>query len=155
VKALTGIAIVAAGALAAASGAAAAGNHGKLGSTVTVIGQTHEVVAVTATKIEDPVLAYGAASGTRNIGVVFTVKNVGKVKYDDSPNALVSTADGQISGGEITGGGPCNTPGDVKLAPGQQKTFCVLFAVRKTGKLTFVQYETDGGYGTPAVFAVK
>jgi hypothetical protein len=139
--------------LGSAAVAAAAGNHGKVGSAVVVKGQTKDVISVRITKVEDPLLAYGAATGMRNIGVFFTVKNVGKVKYSDSPSALASTADGQISGSEITGGGPCNTPATVKLAPGASKTFCMPFAILKAGKLAFIQYNVDGGYGTPAVFA--
>jgi hypothetical protein len=135
--------------------ASASGNHGKVGQTVTVKGQSRDIVAVSVTKIQDPLLAYGAPGGMRVIGVVFTVKNVGKVKYDDSPSAFLSTADGQISGGLITGGGPCNTPGDIKLAPGQTKTFCIPFNVGRTSKLAFIQYNTDSGYGTPAVFAAR
>src|SRR5262245_5694571 len=77
--------------------AAVAGNHGKVGDTVTVKGQSNEVLAVTVGKISDPLLEYGADPGMRVIGVNFTVKNVGKAKYDDSPSAFVSTADGQIS----------------------------------------------------------
>jgi hypothetical protein len=29
------------------------------------------------------------------------------------------------------------------------------FAVLKSGKLVFIQFVTDSGYGTPAVFAAK
>jgi hypothetical protein len=152
---LTATLALGAGALGIAAIAAASGNHGKVGAPVTVKGQSHDVVAVTVTKIENSVLAYSAAPGTRNVGVVFTVKNVGKVKYSDSANAFVSTADGEISASEITGGGPCNAPATIKLAPGQSKTFCALFSVPRAGKLVFIQYETDSGYGTPAVFAVK
>ncbi len=140
-------------ALGAGAGAAIAGNHGKVGRAVVVHGQSKDVISVTVTKVEDPLLAYGAATGMRNIGVFFTVKNVGKVKYSDSPSALASTADGQISGSEITGGGPCNPPALVKLAPGASKSFCMPFAILKAGKLAFIQYNVDGGYGTPAVFA--
>ena len=147
-----------AGVLAALTGvasAAAGGNHGKVGTAVTVHGQTKDVISVTVTKVEDPLLAYGASTGMRNIGVFFTVKNVGQVKYSDAPSALASTADGEISGSEITGGGPCNTPALVKLAPGASKSFCMPFAILKAGKLAFIQYNVDGGYGTPAVFAAR
>ncbi len=146
--------VLAAGFLGAAASVALAGNHGKVGATVTVKGQSNDVVAVTVTKIEDPLLAYGSSPGMRTIGVIFTVKSVGKGKYSDSPSALASTADGEISGGEITGGGPCNPPSAIKLTRGQEKTFCVPFEILKNGKLAFIQYETDSGYGTPAVFAV-
>jgi hypothetical protein len=146
---------MAAVALGLAAGAAAAGNHGKVGSTVTVKGQEKDVVAVTITKIEDPLLAYGADSGMREIGVIFTVKNVGKVAYSGSTAGFASTADGQIGGSQITGGGPCNPPAILKLAPGQTKSFCLPFAVLKSGKLAFIQFVTDSGYGTPAVFAAK
>jgi hypothetical protein len=94
----------------------------------TVKGQTSDRIAVTVGKIEDPLLAYGADAGMRVIGVEFTVKNVGKTKYDDSPGAFVSTVDGEISGGLITGSGPCNTPSDLKLASGQRED--VLHPVR-------------------------
>jgi hypothetical protein len=146
---------VTAAALVAVGGAAASGNHGKVGATVTVKGQEKDVIAVTITKIEDPLLAYGADAGMRTIGIFFDVKSVGKGTYSDSPTALVSTADGEISGSEITGGGPCNPPASLKLAPGQSKSFCLPFQILKSGKLTFIQYVTDGGYGTPAVFATK
>jgi hypothetical protein len=145
--------LVTAGALAA--GAVASSNHGVVGSTVTVKGQGKDVIAVTVGKIEDPLLAYGADPGMRVIGVNVTVKNVGKVKYDDSPSGFVSTSDGQISPSLITGSGPCNTPSALKLASGQAKSFCLPFQVEKGGKLAFVQYNVDSGYGTPAVFAVK
>ena len=100
-------------------------------------------------------LEYGADPGMRVIGVNFTVKNVGKAKYDDSPSAFVSTKDGQISGSLITSSGPCNSPSDIKLTSGQSKTFCLPFQVPKNGRLTFIQYNVDSGYGTPAVFTVK
>ena len=135
--------------------AAAAGNHGKVGATVTVKGQSNEVLAVSVGKISDPLLEYGADPGMRVIGVNITVKNVGKAKYDDSPSAFVSTADGQISASLITSSGPCDSPSDVKLAAGQSKTFCLPFQVPRRGKLVFIQYNVDSGYGTPAVFAVK
>jgi hypothetical protein len=135
--------------------ASAGGNHGKVGQAVTVKGQSRDLVAVSVTKVQDPLLAYGAPGGMRVIGVFFTVKNVGKVKYDDSPSAFLSTADGQISAGLITGGGPCDTPGDIKLTPGQTKTFCIPFNVGRDSKLAFIQYNTDSGYGTPAVFAIR
>lgn len=146
-------AILAAGAIAALAGAS--GNHGTVGSTVTVKGQTKDVIAVTVGKIEDPLLAYGADPGKRVIGVNVTIKNVGKVNYSDSPSAFVSTKDGEISGSLITGSGPCNTPGTLKLTPGQQKSICLPFEIAKSGKLAFIQYNVDSGYGTPAVFAVK
>jgi hypothetical protein len=146
---------VAVATLVAAAGAGAAGNHGKVGAAVTVKGQGKDVVAVTITKIEDPLLAYGADAGMREIGIFFTIKNVGKVKYSDSTTALVSTADGEISGSQITGGGPCNPPATLTLAPGQAKSFCLPFAILKAGKLAFIQYVIDSGYGTPAVFAAR
>jgi hypothetical protein len=135
--------------------ASAASNHGVVGSTVTVKGQGKDVIAVTVGKVQDPLLAYGADPGMRVIGVNLTVKNVGKVKYSDSPSGFASTNDGQISGSLITGSGPCNTPGTLKLAPGQEKSFCLPFEIEKNGKLAFIQYNVDSGYGTPAVFAVK
>jgi hypothetical protein len=142
-------------ALAAAAGASAGGNHGKVGATVTVKGQGKDTVAITVTKVEDPLLAYGADPGMREIGVVFSVRNVSKVKYSGTTSGLVSTADGEMSGSQITGGGPCDPPAILNLAPGQTKTVCVPFEVIKTGKLAFIQFITDSGYGTPAVFAAK
>lgn len=53
------------------------------------------------------------------------MKNVGKVKYDDFPTALATTADGES------------------------------VSIAKKGRLLTIQYEPDGGYGTPAVFAMK
>jgi hypothetical protein len=154
--AATGAAGAAAAVLAVAStGATAASNHGKVGATITVKGQTKDVIAVTVGKVEDPVLAYGANPGMRVIGIDVTVKNVGHVKYSDSPGGFVSTSDGEISTSLITGSGPCNPPATIKLAPGQQKSFCLPFQIEKSGKLAFIQYETDSGYGTPAVFALK
>jgi archaellum component FlaG (FlaF/FlaG flagellin family) len=144
-----------AGAFVLSGVALASGNHGKVGQPVIVKGQTKDMISVTVSKVEDPLLSYGADPGTRIIGVVFSVKNIGKVKYDDSPNDLASTVDGQISGGLITGGGACNTPATIKLAPGQSKTFCVPFEIGKSSKLAFIQYDTDSGYGTPAVFAAR
>jgi hypothetical protein len=151
---LTGLAALGvAGALATVAGAS--GNHGTVGSTVTVKGQEKDVISVTVGKIEDPLLAYGANPGMRVIGVNVTVKNVGKVAYSDSPSAFVSTSDGEISASLITGSGPCDTPGTLKLTPGQQKSICLPFEVEKSGKIAFIQYNVDSGYGTPAVFAVK
>jgi hypothetical protein len=145
--------LAAAGALGAA--ALAASNHGTVGSTLTVKGQTKDLVAITVGKIEDPLLAYGADPGMRVIGVNVTVKNVGKAASDGSPGGFVSTTDGQISASLITGSGPCNPPADLKLKAGQEKSLCLPFEVEAKGKLAFVQYNTDSGYGTPAVFAVK
>jgi hypothetical protein len=140
---------------AAAAASVASSNHGAVGATITVKGQSKDVVAVTVGKIEDPLLAYGADPGMRVIGVNITVKNVGKVKYSDSPSAFASTSDGQISASLITGSGPCNTPGTLKLSPGQEKSFCLPFEIEKSAKLAFIQYNVDSGYGTPAVFAAK
>jgi len=126
-----------------------------VGSTITVKGQSNEVLAISIGKINDPVLEYGADPGMRVIGINITVKNVGKAKYDDSPGAFVSTNDGQISASLITSSGPCDSPAVIKLASGQSKTFCLPFQVPKRGRLTFIQYNVDSGYGTPAVFAVK
>jgi hypothetical protein len=126
-----------------------------VGSTITVKGSEADRIAISVDKISDPLLEYGADPGMRVIGVHFTVKNVGKAKYDDSPGGFVSTKDGQISVSLITASGPCNSPSDLKLTAGQSKSFCLPFQVLRNGKLAFVQYNVDSGYGTPAVFAVK
>ncbi|HEY4346201.1 MAG TPA: hypothetical protein VGM80_01330 [Gaiellaceae bacterium] len=142
-------------ALAAAGTAGAGGNHGKLGAKLTVKGQTKDVISVSAFKIQDPANGYAPDAGKRVVGISFTVKNVGKVKYKDFPNALLTTTSGESSGSAISTGGSCNSPGLLNLKPGQSKTFCLPFEVAKAGKLMTVQYETDSGYGTPAVFALR
>jgi hypothetical protein len=134
---------------------AVTGNHGKLGDTLTVKGQTKDVISVSASNIQDPAQGYNPDAGKRVVGIHFTVKNVGKALYKDFPSAQVTTADGESSGSAISVGGSCNSPSTVKLKPGESKSFCLPFQVKKTGKLKTVQYETDGGYGTPAVFDVK
>jgi archaellum component FlaG (FlaF/FlaG flagellin family) len=142
-------------ALAASTGAGASGNHGKLGDTLTVKGQTKDVIAVTALKVQDPATGYSPDAGKRVVGITFKVKNVGKVRYKDFPTALLTTRDGESSGSAISTGGSCNSPGLIKLTPGQEKTFCLPFQVAKRGKLATVQYEPDSGYGTPAVFTLR
>jgi hypothetical protein len=139
----------------ATAGAVPSGNHGKLGDTLTVKGQTKDVIAVTALKLQDPATGYSPDAGKRVVGVFFKVKNVGKVRYKDFPTALLTTRDGESSGSAISTGGSCNSPGLIKLQPGQAKTFCLPFQVAKRGKLLTVQYMPDGGYGTPAVFTLR
>jgi hypothetical protein len=131
------------------------GNHGKLGDTLTVKGQTKDVISVSASNIQDPAKGYTPDAGKRVVGIHFTVKNVGSVLYKDFPSAQVTTADGESSGSAISVGGSCNSPSTIKLKPGESKSFCLPFQVAKAGKLQTVQYEPDGGYGTPAVFKVK
>jgi hypothetical protein len=130
------------------------GNHGKLGDTLTVNGQTKDVIAVTALKIQDPAKGYDPKPGKRVVGVNFTVKNVGKVVYKDFPSAQITTADGESSGSAISVGGSCNSPSTIKLKPGDSRAFCLPFQIARRGKLKTIQYEPDSGYGTPAVFAV-
>jgi hypothetical protein len=130
-------------------------NHGSLGDTLTVKGQTKDVIAVTAKDIQDPAHGYDADAGKRVVGVHFTVKNVGQVVYKDFPSAQVTTVDGESSGSAISVGGSCNSPSTIKLAPGESKSFCLPFQVAKAGRLKTIQYEPDSGYGTAAVFAVK
>jgi archaellum component FlaG (FlaF/FlaG flagellin family) len=148
---LAGIAVLA---FAATAGAGLSGNHGKLGSTLTVKGQTKDVIAVTALKVQDPATGYSPTAGKRVVGISFKVKNVGKVRYKDFPTALLTTRDGESSGSAISTGGSCNSPGLIKLQPGQSKTFCLPFQVAKRAKLMTVQYTPDSGYGTPAVFTL-
>lgn len=142
-------------ALAATASGGTGGNHGKLGDTLTVRGQTKDVIAVTAIKVQDPAVGYSPGAGKRVVGIFFKVKNVGKVKYKDFPSALVTTSDGQSTGSAISTGGSCNSPSTITLRPGQKKSFCLPFQVAKAGKLKTVQYQTDGGYGTPAVFRLR
>ena len=130
-------------------------NHGSLGDTLTVKGQTKDVVAVTAIKVHDPASGYDPDAGKRVIGVDFTVKNVGTVLYKDFPSAQVTTADGETSGSAISVGGSCNSPSTIRLKPGDSKSFCLPFQIAKAGVVKTIQYEPDAGYGTPAVFAVK
>jgi hypothetical protein len=130
-------------------------NHGKLGDTLTVKGQTKDVIAVIAKDVQDPANGYDPDPGKRVVGVHFTVKNVGHVLYKDFPSAQVTTADGESSGSAISVGGSCNSPSTIKLEPGESKSFCLPFQVAKSGKLKTIQYEPDSGYGTPAVFAAK
>src|SRR4051812_6663569 len=92
-------------ALATTAGGGAAGNHGKLGDTLTVKGQTKDVIAVTALKVQDPATGYSPATGKRVVGVAFTVENVGEVNYKDFPTALLTTRDGESSGSAISTGG--------------------------------------------------
>lgn len=134
--------------------AAAGDNHGKLGDTLTVKGQTRDLIAVTALKIQDPATGYQPKPGKRVVGVRFTVKNVGTVVYDDFPSAQLTTADGESAGSAISVGGSCNSPSTIKLKPGDSKAFCLPFQVAKAAKLKTIQYQPDSGYGTPAVFAV-
>jgi hypothetical protein len=134
---------------------ASSGNHGSLGDTLTVKGQTKDVVAVTATKVHDPASGYDPDKGKRVVGVDFTVKNVGSVLYKDFPSAQATTADGESSGSAISVGGSCNSPSTIKLQPGESKSFCLPFQIAKAGVLKTIQYEPDAGYGTPAVFSVK
>lgn len=141
--------------LAAAAQAVTARNHGKIGDTLVVKGQTKDVIAVTALRIQDPATGYDPDAGKRVVGVFFKVKNVGKVRYKDFPTALLTTRDGQTSGSAISTGGSCNSPSTITLKPHQSKSFCLPFQVAKKGKLKTVQYEPDGGYGTPAVFAIR
>ena len=147
--------VVGALALPAMAIAGTSANHGKLGDTLTVKGQTKDVIAVTAIKVQDPATGYSPTAGTRVVGIFFRVKNVGKVKYKDFPSALLTTRDGQSHGSAISTGGSCNSPSTITLRPGQKKSFCLPFEVPKRSKLKTVQYQTDGGYGTPAVFKLR
>lgn len=140
---------------AAAYAASGSSNHGKIGDTLTVKGQTKDVIAVTAIKIQDPATGYDVGAKKRVVGVFFKVKNVGKVRYKDFPTALLTTRDGESTGSAISTGGSCNSPSTIVLSHGQSKSFCLPFAIAKKAKLKTVQYEPDGGYGTPAVFAIR
>jgi hypothetical protein len=140
--------------LAGMASAAGSGPHGKLGDTLTVKGQTKDVIAVTALKVQDPATGYAPVAGKRVVGIFFKVKNVGKVKYKDFPSALLTTSDGESAHSAISTGGSCNSPGTITLRPGQSKSFCLPFQVPRKGKLKVLQYETDSGYGTPAVFTL-
>lgn len=142
-------------ALTCAAAATASSNHGKVGDTLTVKGQEKDVIAVTVLKTQDPATGYTVDAGKRIIGVIFKVKNVGKVSYDDFPTALVTTAEGESSASAIATGGTCDSPGGIRLKPGQSRSFCLPFEIAKKGRVVVIQYEPDGGYGTPAVFAAR
>jgi len=142
-------------ALVIAGAAVAAGNQGKIGDTLTVKGRARDILAVTLLRLQDPVKGYDVGAGKRVIGVTFEVKNVGKGKYEDFPTALLTTRDGESSGSAISTGGSCRSPSAIRLEPGQSKRFCLPFEVAKKAHVMTIQYEPDGGYGTPAVFVLK
>lgn len=64
------LAALAAAVLIFAGVASAARNHGKVGDTLTVEGQTKDVVAVTLVKIQDPATGHDVGAGKRVIGVM-------------------------------------------------------------------------------------
>jgi hypothetical protein len=125
--------------------------EGKVGSTLSLTGNDGETMDVTVTGVLDP--ATGGefdqpSAGTRFVGIKVRLKNTGGTPYSDSPSngaALITNTDEEADS-TITVGGSCNSPSDVKIAPGDTRDVCIPFEVKTAQKGTKFQFTLDSGF---------
>jgi len=123
----------------------------KVGSTISLSGFDSVKMDVKVTRVLDP--ATGGefdqpSPGTRYVGVEIELKNTGQVAYDDSPSngATLITNTDEEADAEITLGGTCNSPSDVKIAPGDTRKVCIPFEVPNAQKARKFQFTLNSGF---------
>jgi hypothetical protein len=127
----------------------------ELGQSITLAGQTDGAkIEVTADKLLDPLKAgqYDSPSekGDRYVGITVELKNVGTDRYEDTPQngaVLVYGDDAQADSAFVTGG-PCARSdfSDVKIAPGDRRTGCLIFEVPEHEALKKLELTLASGF---------
>jgi hypothetical protein len=129
-----------------------------VGSTITLGGNNAagEKLAVTVVKYVPTTVSTDQftkpAAGKRFAAVQFSLRNMGKSAYEDSPSngAKVIDVKGQSFGSYLAGNvkaGPGFANGQVNILPGDKALGVVVFEVPKKVKLAKVQFGTDSGFG--------
>ncbi len=131
------------------------------------VGETYQVtsaggafLAVTVTKVIDPLANSGAAlvPGTRAVGVKLDILNHGPAGYDSSATGDVSLV---VSSGAavptFAPGGACQTPlrdFDNHIEPGEHHDGCVVFSVPQGAKVNGVRFGPHGNRAVPYIWSV-
>jgi hypothetical protein len=126
-------------------------------SSILRVGETYQVtdvasstLAVTVTKVIDPLLDSGAAllEGTRAVGVELKILNHGPATYDSSATGDVSLV---VSSGSarptFAPSGACQTPQrdfDNEISPGETRDGCVAFSVPQGARVLAVRFAPHG-----------
>ena len=125
-----------------------------LGEPITLkVIKAGEAVQVSATELYDPITAgtfKEPAAGNKYVGVRLTIKNVGKVPYNDSPSngTTLTDATGKQLEQAILVGGNCAEVGDeLKLAPGETGKSCVPFEISKTARIERISFTPGSQFG--------
>lgn len=127
----------------------------RVGDSITLAGQNGLRVKVTLEDVQRHVRVdqFDAPDpGKKLIGVDLLMRNVSGVQYDDSPSngAELVLGDDSQADATITTSGSCDSPSDVKLAPGEARRICIPFtAPDGVGAKTF-QMTLDSGFGPQA-----
>jgi hypothetical protein len=121
------------------------------------VGETYQVtnaggsfLAVTVTKVIDPLTDSGASllPSMRAVGVKLSILNHGPQTYDSSATgdvSLVLTAGSGVP--TFAPSGSCKTPlrdFDNNIGPGEHRDGCVAFSVPKAAKVTAVRFAPHG-----------
>jgi hypothetical protein len=131
------------------------------------IGETYQItnaggafLAVTVTKVIDPLANSGAAllPGTRGVGVKLNILNHGPAAYDSSATGDVSLV---VSSGAavptFAPSGTCQTPlrdFDNHIEPGEHHDGCVVFSVPQRAKVNGVRFAPHGNRAVPYIWSV-
>jgi Domain of unknown function (DUF4352) len=137
------------------SKAAAPKGSARVGSTITLTGNTSgEQIAVTVTRVSrhaQPATDMDApASGKRLYAVQFRLNDTGSAAYSDSPSngAVVVDAAGQSYQSSLSDAAGCDSfTGTENIAAGQSGIGCIVFEVPSSAIITGVQFTLDSGMG--------
>lgn len=131
------------------------GKQAKIGDTITLKGSESELkLAVTVVKFAQSAKSKdeysGPEPGERFAAVQITLKNVGSIAYDDSPDngaKLIDDEDQQYDAGlgEVALG---PSLGSVRLAPGSTRKGYMVFSVPKDAKISKFQFTLDSGFAS-------
>jgi hypothetical protein len=129
--------------------------------SVSNTGGSTAVLAVTVTKVIDPLTGTGAAlaPGTRAVGVKLDILNHGPSDYDSSATGDVSLV--LSSGAAVPAfapSGTCQTPVrdfDNHIGPGEHHDGCVVFAVPTGAKVNGVRFAPHGNRAVPYIWSVR
>ncbi|MEA2298776.1 MAG: hypothetical protein QOF77_1712 [Solirubrobacteraceae bacterium] len=108
-------------------------------------------IAVTVARVFDPLRGSGVAlpPGTRAVGVVVGIRNLGPGVYDSSSTGDLSiAASAGTASAAAASRGPCKTEDrdfDNQIAPATTRTGCVVFALDAAARLDAVRFAADAG----------
>lgn len=155
---IAGIIVVAGCGTTTTKDTAANGKKAKLGDPLTLEGFEGVRMAVTPTKVIDP-LQVGqfdstVKKGSRFVGVNVVLKNVSKATYSDSPSngARIITANNQQADSTFVSGGPCaeGFSAQTTISPKSTVQGCIPFEVPGNQPVKKLQFTLESGFGPEA-----
>jgi Domain of unknown function (DUF4352) len=137
---------------------AAGGKKARLGDALTLEGFEGVKMAVTPTKVIDP-LPVGQfdspiKKGSRFVGVNVVLKNVGTQTYSDSPSngARIITSNNRQADSTLVSGGPCaeDFSAQTTVSPKSTVQGCIPFEVPGKQPARKFQFTLESGFGPEA-----